>query len=150
MAHSIAILIDCWDTEFFRPQRMYQNIINFLNNANDVETVVVPNYTLDGVIMPTYPKLLELDKKYVNVSELDELKNFLQGITNIYLFGANWSQCVKYRPLGYLALSTLSNVSIMTVGDCVLEMGYKVDFTKETDWLKLKNNKYVYLRKRKQ
>ena len=137
---SIAILIDCWDTDRVNPRIMYDNILNFLTNTPEITTIVIASY--DG--RPTYPKLLDVPKNCVTLTELESLYEFLEGIHNIYVFGANYSSCLRNRPLGYLALTTIPKVSILTVGSCVQENGERPIFTDE--WLKLKND--IFLLKR--
>lgn len=134
---SIAILIDCWDTDKINPRIMYDNIINFISNADEITTIVIASYD----DKPTYPKLFEIAKNCVTLLKLDELYEYLNEVQNIYVFGANFLGCLKNRPLGYLALTTIPNINILTEGSCVQENGVRPVFTNE--WFKLKNDIYL-------
>lgn len=142
---SIAILIDCWDTDKISPQWMYENIVKFINETEEIETVVLANYEN----LPISPKMLEINKKCVTLTETSELLPLLQVVENIYVMGANWTECVKVRPLGYIGLSSIPNIRILTVGNCVQENGQWVDFSVYPEWMKLKDNTYLFLHKQK-
>jgi hypothetical protein len=67
-------------------------------------------------------------------------------IKNIYVLGSLWELCVRNRPIGYLALSKLQNVNILTHNKLVRAKGSKYpDLSNNPHWIKVEGNVYKYL-----
>jgi hypothetical protein len=67
-------------------------------------------------------------------------------IKNIYVLGSAWEDCVKYRPVGYLALSKLLNVNILTHTNLVrTNQSDYPDLSLDRNWINVEGNVYRYL-----
>ncbi len=66
--------------------------------------------------------------------------------TKTEVFGCAWEDCVKHRPIGYLALSQLQNVNILTNTTLVSNIAMKrPDLSLDRDWINVEGNVYRYL-----
>ena len=71
-------------------------------------------------------------------------------IKNIYVLGSAWEDCVKYRPVGYLALSKLINVNILTHTNLVrTNQSNYPDLSLNCHWINVEGNVYKYLGNKK-
>ena len=79
-----------------------------------------------------------------------ELEYYLKAnpkIKNIYVFGAAWEICVKDRPLGYMSLSKIHGVNILTDTMCVktLESNKYLDLSLDKNWIHVKDTTYKFI-----
>lgn len=71
-------------------------------------------------------------------------------IKNIYVVGAAWEECIRHRPLGYLELSQLKTVNILTHTDLVRSnKSEQLDLSSYRHWIKIEGNIYQYLGNKK-
>lgn len=100
----------------------------------------------------TDPRIL----KYINPNQYQiamfqywEIEYYLsihKEIKNIYVLGSAWEDCVKYRPVGYLALSKLLNVNILTHTNLVrTNQSNYPDLSLNRHWINVEGNVYKYL-----
>jgi hypothetical protein len=54
--------------------------------------------------------------------ELDLYLSNNPDISNIYVFGSAWEECIKTRPLGYDSLSEIKDINILTNITCVSDL----------------------------
>lgn len=68
-------------------------------------------------------------------------------IENIYVFGAVWEICVRDRPLGYMALSELDGVNILTDAKCVktLTSNEYLDLSLDKNWTHVEDTTYKFI-----
>jgi hypothetical protein len=67
-------------------------------------------------------------------------------IKNIYVLGSAWDECVKYRPAGYLELSKLQNINILTDTNLVRTSQCTIpDLSLDSQWINVKGSVYRYL-----
>lgn len=95
----------------------------------------------------TEPSILNYNnpKKFqIALTEMWQLEKYLESnlhITNLFVFGRAWEQCVKLRPLGYDNLSKINNVDVLTNAYCVSTMdGVNPDLGKDLSWQSLGKN----------
>jgi hypothetical protein len=78
--------------------------------------------------------------------ELEYYLSMHTEIKNVYIFGSAWEECVKHRPIGYLALSQLQNVNILTNTTLVSNIAMKrPDLSSDHHWINVEGNVYRYL-----
>ena len=90
-------------------------------------------------------------KFQISMLWLWELKYYLKinpEIKNIYVFGAVWEICVKDRPLGYLSLSNLEGINILTDTRCVKTIASTeyLDLSQDKNWIQLDDTIYKFTR----
>ena len=68
-------------------------------------------------------------------------------IKYIYVFGVAWEICVKDRPLGYMSLSKIHGVDILTDTKCVktLESNKYLDLSLDKNWIHVKDTTYKFI-----
>lgn len=89
-------------------------------------------------------------KFQISMLWLWELKYYLSinpEIKNIYVFGAVWEICVKDRPLGYLSLSELEGMNILTDTKCVktLTSDKYLDLSLDKNWTQIEDTTYKFI-----
>jgi hypothetical protein len=68
------------------------------------------------------------------------------GIKNVYVFGAAWELCVKNRTLGYMALTEIQGINILTRSNCVKSNdGTTPNLDQDTNWLNVDKDVYKYI-----
>ena len=139
---SLAILIDCWASSDPGPNRLYHNIKTFLEREKFISHIVIASYD----DYPTDQRILDINKKQVITQELVDIEALIKnlGIKYVYVFGASWTYCVRHRSTGFLKLNKIPNIKILTVSDCVQDGGENVDFSKESEWIKLRDKVFLY------
>lgn len=100
----------------------------------------------------THPYILH----YVNHSKFQiamhwawQLEHYLflnPEIKNVYVFGTAWDVCVKVRTLGYLALTEIQNINILTNVKCVQsDDKTHPNLDLDPDWVKVSEDTYQYI-----
>ena len=68
------------------------------------------------------------------------------GIKNVYVFGAAWEICVKIRDLGYVALTEIQGINILTRSNCVETSPSKhPNIDLDTNWINVGKDVYKYI-----
>jgi len=139
---SIAILIDCWKSSEDNATRLYYNIKSFLEREKYISNIVIASY--DNY--PTDERILSINKNKLITQELDDVQKLITrlSIKHVYMLGASWTYCVKHRPLGFLKVSTIPDIKILTISNCVQELGNEVNFSTEPEWIKLRDKVFLY------
>lgn len=121
---SVAVLVDCWESDSEDHNNFYKNIIKFIDETPQITVVILATYDANDLKIVTtntwYKNALlwmRSDKRtskiildYINVDKLqiamddfDDFTHFLdrfKGITNIYFMGHSWNKCIHDRPIG--------------------------------------------------
>jgi hypothetical protein len=134
----------------------YNNYSMCINRNSESESILKlyrEYYNIDindpNEIQKTVKNILEYPNKFrIRMRRLWELNYFLSinpNIKNIYILGSAWDICVKIRPLGYLELSKIPNINILTKQYCVeTSRGCLPDISNEIDWYHVTDDIYCY------
>jgi hypothetical protein len=67
-------------------------------------------------------------------------------IKNVYVFGVAWDRCVRNRTLGYLALTEIQGINVLTKTKCVLTSDLQhPNLDLDPDWVKVADDTYQYV-----
>lgn len=79
--------------------------------------------------------------------ELEEYMYWNPGIDGAYVFGCEWNQCCKTRPLGYDELRReLPQLEIFTDDRCILQDPSHMPLSSDSRWEYLGNHRYKMIR----
>lgn len=109
--------------------------------AHSPNATPFPEEYTDPIIL----NYLNEDKYQIAMTETWELKQYLAEnpeITNVYVCGASWHDCVKLRPLGYDTLIEIPNINILANKLCLHDNLQYPDIDSEPNWSKIADNTY--------
>jgi hypothetical protein len=82
--------------------------------------------------------------------QLEYLLSLNPEIKNVYVFGEAWDSCVETRTLGYVALTEIQGINILTNTNCVKSNdGTTPNLDLDKNWVNVDKDIYAYLGKRK-
>jgi len=141
---SLAVLIDCWESDVLGVGQLYSNIIEFLDNTPEIIMVVLASYDTDDITSDNlwYSNRLayraqqhktdSMILNYVNhakiqiaMTDFNEFCHFIgkqEEIENIYFMGHSWNQCLHQRDIGINACSNIGK-NIIINQKCVWDGG---------------------------
>lgn len=116
-----------------------------LEDKETIQKHFIKNYVTDPDILRYYNP----NQYQIAMFQYWEIEYYLSihpEIKNIYVLGSAWEDCVKYRPVGYLELSHIQNVNILTHTNLVrTNQSTCPDLSSDRHWINVEGNVYRYL-----
>ena len=120
-----------------------------LEDKETIQKHFIKNYVTDPHILK-YHNPTQYQIAMFQYWEIEYYLSIHPEIKNIYVLGSAWEECVKYRPVGYLQLSQLQNVNILTHINLVrTNQSNYPDLSSDHHWINIEGNVYKYLGNKK-